>query len=267
MWSSVPNERAAFPDDVEAPYDVASASGGAFLQARPEQLAPAVVDPASAFDDAPIATYNLDIKTAGDYTIFVRFTSHDAGSDTFWLRVRETGDTYLFGVPTNDWRESKSFTNHWRSLATPVTASFDPNDPGATPEEAAVVSLTPGQYHLDIAMREDGAAIDQILLDRTGTVAGPGDTDKAAIPFAGQIPHLEPAIVPTTICADTNCDGVIDFFDIDPFVTALVAGQAEWEATHDCDFFVANDINADGIVDFFDIDPFVTAIVGGNGCP
>jgi hypothetical protein len=69
-----------------------------------------------------------------------------------------------------------------------------------------------------------------------------------------------------TICGDTNCDGVVDFFDIDPFVTALVGGQADWETQFGCDYVIANDINQDGVVDFFDIDPFVSLLVGGGSC-
>ncbi len=70
----------------------------------------------------------------------------------------------------------------------------------------------------------------------------------------------------TALCGDANCDGTVDFFDIDPFVTALVGGQTDWEAQFGCDFVVANDINRDGTVDFFDIDPFVSLLVGGGSC-
>jgi hypothetical protein len=65
-----------------------------------------------------------------------------------------------------------------------------------------------------------------------------------------------------TLLGDANCDGTVDFFDIDPFVTALVGGQSAWEAAFDCDYVIANDINEDGEVDFFDIDPFVALLVG-----
>ena len=68
---------------------------------------------------------------------------------------------------------------------------------------------------------------------------------------------------PTDIVGDANCDGNVDFFDIDPFVTALVGGQSAWEATFGCDYLTVNDINQDGTVDFFDIDPFVNLLVGG----
>jgi hypothetical protein len=32
--------------------------------------------------------------------------------------------------------------------------------------------LAPGVYHLDIAMREDGSALDAIVIDGTGTFRG-----------------------------------------------------------------------------------------------
>ena len=62
---------------------------------------------------------------------------------------------------------------------------------------------------------------------------------------------------------DMNCDGNVDFFDIDPFVLA-VTDPAAYLATHaDCDIMNA-DLNDDGEVNFFDIDPFVLLIVGGD---
>lgn len=55
---------------------------------------------------------------------------------------------------------------------------------------------------------------------------------------------------------DTNCDGSVDFGDIDPFVTALTS-QSDYESQYpDCEYLNA-DMNGDGAVDFADIDPFV----------
>ncbi len=64
--------------------------------------------------------------------------------------------------------------------------------------------------------------------------------------------------------ADMNCDGVVDFFDIDPFLLALFDPTGYDAAYPDCDRFNA-DVNNDGGVDFFDIDPFVACLFGG--CP
>ncbi len=65
---------------------------------------------------------------------------------------------------------------------------------------------------------------------------------------------------------DSNCDGTINFDDIDFFVAALVA-EMNWEdmftGTPPCDF-LHNDCNWDGSVNFDDIDPFVEALVNGE---
>jgi hypothetical protein len=79
-------------------------------------------------------------------------------------------------------------------------------------------------------------------LDVTGTLTG-----VTAIPSAA---------------GDTNCDGHVNFDDINPFVTALVS-QAAYEAQYpDCNYLNA-DCNCDGSVNFDDINPFVTLLVAG----
>jgi hypothetical protein len=51
--------------------------------------------------------------------------------------------------------------------------------------------------------------------------------------------------------SDANCDGFVDFFDYDDFVTAFEAGTA------------SADFNGDGFIDFFDYDDFVAAFEAG----
>jgi len=55
---------------------------------------------------------------------------------------------------------------------------------------------------------------------------------------------------------DLNCDGVVNVFDIDPFVLALTDQGAYATAHPDCDYMQA-DINGDGSVNVFDVDPLV----------
>jgi len=63
---------------------------------------------------------------------------------------------------------------------------------------------------------------------------------------------------------DLNCDGLLNFDDIDPFVLAL-GGQPGYEAAFpDCRWRNA-DCNADGAVDFDDIDAFVSTLSSGQG--
>ena len=52
------------------------------------------------------------------------------------------------------------------------------------------------------------------------------------------------------LLGDANQDGVVDFFDISPFIDILSAGE----------FLDQADINQDGIVDFFDISPFIAIL-------
>ncbi len=55
---------------------------------------------------------------------------------------------------------------------------------------------------------------------------------------------------------DLNCDGVVDFLDINPFVLALTDPAAYAQAYPNCDILEA-DANCDGLVNFDDINPFV----------
>jgi hypothetical protein len=66
---------------------------------------------------------------------------------------------------------------------------------------------------------------------------------------------LDAFSVRTIVCGscepcDVNCDGVVDAFDIEPFVVLLTGGGQPCSAC-------AGDANGDGVVDAFDIEPFV----------
>jgi hypothetical protein len=60
---------------------------------------------------------------------------------------------------------------------------------------------------------------------------------------------------------DMNCDGEIDFNDINPFVLALSVPASYTEAYPDCEL-MNGDINEDGELTFADINPFVLLLAG-----
>jgi glucose/arabinose dehydrogenase len=64
---------------------------------------------------------------------------------------------------------------------------------------------------------------------------------------------------------DLNCDGDVNFDDIDAFVVALIDEQQYEQNYPDC-FFLQGDINGDESVDFDDIDGFVECLINA-GCP
>ena len=63
------------------------------------------------------------------------------------------------------------------------------------------------------------------------------------------------------LLGDVNCDGAVDFDDINPFVVALGGSAAYRQAYPGCHWLNA-DINGDGTVSFDDVNPFI-ALLGG----
>jgi hypothetical protein len=59
---------------------------------------------------------------------------------------------------------------------------------------------------------------------------------------------------------DLNCDGVLDAFDVEPFILALLNPPGYAVAYPDCNRDLA-DVNGDGAVDAFDIEPFVALLL------
>lgn len=64
------------------------------------------------------------------------------------------------------------------------------------------------------------------------------------------------ACVPGWTAGDLNCDGVVDYRDVDPFVWAVI-DRAQFEARFPLCLWFNGDINADNRVDFGDINPLV----------
>ncbi len=70
------------------------------------------------------------------------------------------------------------------------------------------------------------------------------------------------------LLGDLNCDGAVNFGDINPFVLALTNPSGYAAAFPDCNIMNA-DINQDGRLDFGDINPFVRLLTNplGHGLP
>lgn len=82
----------------------------------------------------------------------------------------------------------------------------------------------------------------------------------------GLLPHYAQYIAPRLCPGDMNCDGAVNFQDINKFVEAL-GGQAAWDANPanaGCPW-LNGDVNGDGNVTFGDINPFVAQL--GVICP
>jgi hypothetical protein len=91
------------------------------------------------------------------------------------------------------------------------------------------------------------------------TTGSAGSYDVVVTNPAGSVTS-DAATLTVNVRGDANCDGVVNNFDIDPFVLAISSGQAAWEAAYSCDFLCACDADGDGVVNNFDIDPFVALL-------
>ncbi|MEW6252891.1 MAG: M14 family zinc carboxypeptidase, partial [Planctomycetota bacterium] len=103
--------------------------------------------------------------------------------------------------------------------------------------------LLPGTYQL----RFEATGYDPVIRPVTVT--------------AGPATRLDVRLGPGWLRGDMNCDDVVNFDDINPFVLALSNPAGYAAAYPQCDI-MNGDVNGDGRVDFDDINPFVALLAG-----
>jgi len=163
------------PDEIDAADDLYSGAEGIcnadgiprYLLSLPDQGVSHSTDP---FGNGPVVSYAFEIVETGAYRIWVRAAALDGTSDSFYLRIRETGGAEWWrwnplstGADLTDrWHGSGAFGSCTAADPAVSCAGFGP----------MVEVLAAGTYHLEIAMREDGSALDAIILDGTGSFDG-----------------------------------------------------------------------------------------------
>lgn len=167
------------------------------------------------------------------YSYWFEEVSDSDNSDYLAIQISQTGEK-------NTWSElARHETSNGRKWLT--------NTVSRAAIEAAGIKLGSAIYVRFVAADKGGgniveAGIDDLQID--GPVCNPHG--------------------PKTLRGDMDCDGGVNFNDVDPFVLALT-GQDGYESQFpDCNF-ENGDINQDGSVDFADIDPFVDCLASG-GC-
>ena len=176
-WLVVPGEDPGEP--AHANY-----RGAGFLQVLPD-TGDLWTDPLGS--PGPFVDYRIQIDTPGDYRLFVRWDSHDFGSDSFYARILELGDG--LGGTVADWYRWSGFgglvdadfaTDLWAG-----DAAFEPSSASGALVPALWSIATPGTYTLRFIMRESGAAIDTFVLQLASLVAPTGDGPAASAATMG----------------------------------------------------------------------------------
>ena len=152
-------------------------------------------------------------------------------------------------------------------VATGINSSINP--PDGLPFETVFPGYAEDVVRSNIATLYNGAYNVPQAYYLTEYVLAVEDTLKTDFPtgtlqvytFTGAVDvgTLSVALGPVGCRGDMNCDGLIDFSDIDVFVAILSGGTP-------CNAYNA-DVNGDGVVDFGDIDPFVAVLSAGTTCP
>jgi hypothetical protein len=231
-------------------------------------------------DFTPIADGEVICGMAGTY-------DGDTLRDTDWYRYEMTDELAIIKakvkgefMPQVDLLVGQCFSDTWCSEEVRYTLTY--STAAANPCEFAVASAPlqgPNFYYIFVSLygmapcttpytleiEKDPAGCchvgeDQGLTSEAYCLAL-GGTWEEGVPCGGVPPCKERA--------DSNCDDLVNGFDIDPFVLALTNpdGPGGWAETYgdQCQFLCANDINCDGLVNGFDIDPFVQCLTGN--CP
>jgi hypothetical protein len=189
-------------------------------------------------DFAPLGTslYRLRAYLGG---ALVTSLNNRSGLVAVAPRWPESGQAGLLGTDVD-------FTAFW---CAPLVLQI-PGQPPVLADELRIIAQdpTPAEYH---------QALEVLASQFTPAVSPPG--------LERPLIFLNPFITPLRTPGDMNCDGRVDFDDIECFVLALISRTAYYAHHPDCNYD-NGDINGDGAVDFNDVDGLVQCLVSGV-CP
>jgi len=209
-------------------------------------------DPTSGFTGLYVYGYNLN----GDYpnnmtsTLYLTTTPIDCTGLTGvhlsfyrWLGV-ESNNNYDKATIDVSGNNGSTWTTIWRAVDTGGAVAdtewvYQEFDISAIADNRPQVRIRWGMGPTDGSVTYPGWNVDDVVVW--------GDDPNGCPPELG----------------DLNCDGLINAFDIDPFVLALTDPAGYQAAFPNCDID-AGDINGDGVINAFDIDPFVELLTGGQ---
>ena len=194
----------------------------------------------------------LHVNALDDGTALAAYSMYDDNAQSYAQRVDGYGQPIGDPVPLESYFRHAASTSDGR-LALVGTgggpAWIRMYDSDWLPLSDEILVARPGtlwstytEMNTPLAYGEDG----------TVWVTWLGDNGEGANAFITSLKPLERG--------DANCDGTLNFFDIDPFILALTDPSGYAAAYPECDQMLA-DIDGNGTVNNFDIDPFVAVLV------
>jgi len=156
---------------------VSNARGGEYAQTLPDNQSP------GGSNVPPEIRYRMMIDTVGTYRLYVRWDGNNSNrttrgqSDSMFADVVELKDGT--GGTIADWYElTESVNGNFASPAWDVGGGFETNAAGAPNNPMTWSISTPGLYTLRFTQREDGAAVDAWVFQRSN-LPGPSGNGPA----------------------------------------------------------------------------------------
>jgi len=169
---------------------IANYRGSGYLQTLPDE------DPAGGGGplDDPTATYQVQITTPGTYRIYLRWDGNNTNdatrgrSDSVFVDIVELKDGS--GGTIADWYElTNPVDGDFANPAWDGGGGFEQNQATASDNPITWNFAVPGIYTIRLTQREDGAAVDAIVLQLT-TLGAPGDPGPDPSDFSDGTPLL-----------------------------------------------------------------------------
>jgi GH15 family glucan-1,4-alpha-glucosidase len=176
---------------------------------------------------------------------------------------------YTPDAPGNSLRIEPKLPTGWSTM-TFANLLVGPNRVSVTCDEWAsawthtFVNLTGGPLAYDTTIRIPNGPHNLVVTQNGDAVTYTYDAATGRVHVTGNL--ATGAGAPTAVrvalgvTGDMNCDGAVDFGDINPFVLAL-SNPAQWQQAYPGCPLSNGDINHDGSFNFADINPFVALLV------
>ena len=200
------------------------------------------------FSDGEFEFDSLDLNFTTSNSNAIRFTGGEAFNPTFNVIGFQRFDSSNLtidpgGASGNLFLENIGEANH--GVNTLFGPLFDPGFDAGVGSNGAVL-LARVDLNLNVNGKTGPTDL-EFTLGPLATILNPSISLNPSLGSpASFFPNLTPAL------GDINCDGVVDFFDIAPFISLLATGKSQLEA----------DFNFNDVVDFFDIAPFISVLSG-----
>ncbi len=243
--------------DYQTPDDLVPFGPGAGQPGRANLYARFLIDELKPLIDSSYRTLT-GAETTG------ALGSSMGGLVSLYLGWDHTAGFTRIGAMSGSWQFPAFVSRVRGESARVIRVYFDSGDSGASFDNAWPT----------MSLRDNFLSKGYVLGDNLQHVVGYGDQHNEAA-WARRLPGALTFLYPVTeesdlaqlrdeiFRGDMNCDGVVNFTDIDAFVAALV-GEAEFEQSQPTCRREFADVSRDGRVDFEDIGAFACCLVAGH---